>query len=298
MDRLEALKLFVDVVETGSFTAAGRKSRISQPTVTRRVAALEDWLGVQLLRRSTRTITVTEAGEGLYRRAATVIAEINDLEADFQSTEKSLAGRLRLSAPIEFGRRLVLPHVMAFMSVHPQLSIDLDLADRHVNMVEEGYDMAIRVGNLIDQDLVTRKVGEDQRYLVASPAYIERMGQPNSVSDLADHTCILYTLQREPENWRFQSAVTKTENTVRVSGRLRANNGETMRQAVLAGHGIAVLGNYAISDDLSQRRMLRLLPGWDVPPLSVQIVYPPTRNLGRRRRYFIDYITRRLKTSI
>jgi DNA-binding transcriptional LysR family regulator len=295
MDRLEALQLFVDVIDTGSFTAAGRKRRFSQPTVTRQVTALEDWLGVQLLRRSTRSITITDAGDALYRRAMEVISDINDLESAFQTAEKSLAGRLRLSAPIEFGRRRVLPHVIDFMTAHPELNIDLDLTDRHVNLVEEGFDLAIRVGNLVDQDLVTRKVDEDPRFLTASPAYVARMGAPASIADLAEHNCILYSLQREPELWQLRNVETGTVQTAHVAGRMRANNGEAMRQAVLAGHGIALLGQYAVEEDLESGHLIRLLPEFEVPSLAVQIVYPPTRHLSRRSRRFIDFFVLRLK---
>jgi DNA-binding transcriptional LysR family regulator len=295
MDRIGSLELFARVAEIGNFTAVGRERGISQSSVSRKISELEAWLGVQLFLRTTRQVRMTDAGAELYERCTGLLSEFQDIESSIGNLARNPSGNLRINAPSEFGRQHVVPYVMDFLADHPEISIDLDLQDRHVDMIEEGVDLAIRIGNLRDQSNVAKKLGRDFRHLVAAPAYLEEHGTPNSPHDLIQHQCIIYTNRTTPERWQFGGQ--NGAEDVTVSGRVRANSGEVMRAAVLKGNGIAILGHYAVKDDIALGRMSPLLLDYPIEPLNIQIVYAPTRHLPMKARAFIDYFAACLKRT-
>lgn len=293
MDRLKNLELFVRVAETGGFTAVGREYATSQSSVSRKISELEKWLGVQLFQRTTREVKLTEAGEELYGYSVKLMSVIDDIESNISGTAKNPTGVLRLQSPNVFGRKYVIPYVMEFLAEYPEIGVDLSLNDQRVNLVEEGVDIAIRIGNLSDQNVIAKKVGRDVRHVVASPSYLQQHGVPASPQDLADHHCIIYSLLTTPNRWRFLGKDGPEE--VSVTGRVRANSGDSMHAAVLAGYGIAILGNYAVHEELASGRMRKLLPDFSVEPLDIQIIYSPTRHLSRKARTFIDFYSARLR---
>ncbi|WP_420416291.1 LysR family transcriptional regulator [Pacificispira sp.] len=295
MDRFTLYQLFVRVAEVGSFTAVGRECGMSQSSVSRAVSLLEQRCGSQLLQRTTRRVSLTETGVELYERSRALLSEIEDLESSIGNRSKSPVGRLRLQAPTEFGRLHVSGHVMEFLAAYPGIDVDLTLNDRYVDLIEEGVDLAIRIGNLSDQSMIAKKLGQDSRHLVASPSYLERHGEPAHPGELMKHSCVIYTYQRTPERWLFSGPDGVVEVT--VSGRVRANSGEVMRSAVLSGHGIAILGGYSVRHDISAGRLVALLPGYPIQPLDVQIIYSPTRHLSRKSRAFIDFYADRIRHS-
>jgi DNA-binding transcriptional LysR family regulator len=293
VDRLTNLELFVRVAEAGGFTAVSRERAMSQSSVSRKISELERWLGVQLLQRTTREVKLTEAGQQLYQRSVALLSQVEDIESIVANSGTKTSGTLRLQAPYVFGRAHVVPHVLEFLAEYPDIRIDLRLNDRHVNLIEDGVDIAIRIGNLTDQNIIAKKLGRDGRHVIAAPAYLQKRGVPQVPEDLKDHDCILYSLLENPNQWKFSSADGTHEVT--VSGRFRANSGDSMRAAVLAGYGIAILGNYAVRDDIESGRLRKILPDFHVQPLDIQIIYAPTRHLARKVRTFIDFYALRLK---
>lgn len=295
MDRIKSLELFVRVAEAGGFTAVGRERSVSQSSVSRTVSDLEKWLGVQLFQRTTREVKLTEAGEELYNRSVALLSVMEDIESSVSGMSKKPVGVLRLQAPNVFGRTHVVPYVLEFLTQYPDTSIDLRLNDQRVNLVEDGVDVAIRIGNLVDQNIIAKKLGRDTRHVVASPTYLQQHGTPVRPRDLGQHSCIVYSFLDTPNQWRF-TGPEGIEN-VTVSGRIRANSGDAMRAAVLADHGVAILGNYAVGTDLADGKMRKLLPEFSVEPLDIQIIYAPTRHLPRKARTFIDFYAARLKQT-
>jgi DNA-binding transcriptional LysR family regulator len=293
VDRLTNLELFVRVAEAGGFTAVSRERAMSQSSVSRKISELERWLGVQLLQRTTREVKLTEAGQQLYQRSVALLSQVEDIESVIANSGTKTSGTLRLQAPYVFGRAHVMPHVLEFLDEYPDIRIDLRLNDRHVNLIEDGVDIAIRIGNLTDQNIIAKKLGRDRRHVVAAPAYLQQRGVPQIPEDLKNHDCVVYSLLENPHQWKFSSADGTQEVT--VSGRLRANSGDAMRAAVLAGHGIAILGNYAVHEDIESGRLRKILPDFHVHPLDIQIIYSPTRHLPRKVRTFIDFYAARLK---
>jgi DNA-binding transcriptional LysR family regulator len=293
VDRLTNLELFVRVAEADGFTAVSRERALSQSSVSRKISELERWLGVQLLQRTTREVKLTEAGQPLYQRSVALLSQVEDIESVIANSGTKTSGTLRLQAPYVFGRAHVIPHVLEFMAEYPDIRVDLRLNDRHVNLIEDGVDIAIRIGNLIDQNIIAKKLGRDSRHVVASPAYLQQHSVPQVPDDLKNHDCVVYSLLENPHQWRFSS--TEGTQEVTVNGRFRANSGDAMRAAVLAGYGIAILGNYAVRDDIDSGRLRKVLPDFNVQPLDIQIIYSPTRHLPRKVRTFIDFYALRLK---
>lgn len=291
MDRFLEMQCFVAVVERGGFTAAARQLNQAKSAVSRRVAELESRLGVTLLQRTTRRLHVTDAGQLFYRRAADLLQELDAAEQATTGSAVGLRGKLRVTAPLSFGLRHLGPALPAFMDLHPELQFELDLNDREVDLVQDGFDMAIRIGRLRDSSLVARRLGAIRRAAVASPDYLARHGTPGHPRDLADHSLLRYTLAADNQ-WRFDDRAGRTIQP-EVHSRLAANNGELLAQVAVSGQGIALLPTFIVSPWIESGQLRIVLGNYRVGEEGLFSVYPPGRYRSQRVRVFSDFLAER-----
>lgn len=291
MDRLDELAIFVAILDEGSLAAAGRKLRRSPPAVTRALAVLEERVGARLLERTTRRSRPTEAGRRLADHARGVLAGYG--EAVREVATGPVRGVLRVTAPLVFGRRHVTPIVASFLDAHPGIRVELVLADRNLHLIDEGLDVAVRIGPLADSSLVVRRVGEVRRVVVASPSYLAGRPPLRTPGDLARHDVIFTSTASRPGplEWRFGGA---RRPAVRLVPRLIVNEVEATLHAVRAGRGIARALSYQVADDLASSTLVRLLPELEPPPLPVQLIVPSARHLSPKARSFVDHAARTL----
>jgi len=290
MDRLDELTVLVAVLDAGSLAAAARRLRRSPPAVTRALAGLEKRVGARLVERTTRRLAPTEAGRHLAEKARAVLAGYADAVRD--ASEAPLRGSVRVTAPVVFGRRHVAPLVAGFLDTHPAVRVELVLADRNLDLVEEGVDAAVRIGRLADSCLVARLVGEVRRVLVASPGYLAARGTPHTPGDLAGHDAIFSSSRSVPVEWRFREGT--RGRVVRLAPRLLVNEVEAALVAARMGRGIVMALSYQVADDLAAGILVRLLPTHELPPLPVQLVAPGGRHMAPGVRAFLDYAARHL----
>lgn len=288
MDRLAAMETFVRVVETGSFSAAARGLNIGQPAVSKTIAQLETRLDVRLLVRSTRGLTPTEAGRKFYERALRAIEEAEEAESEARGAGAGLTGRLRVCAAVTFARLHVVPRLPAFLAAHPGLSLDVVLDDRVIDLVEDGIDLALRMGTLADSSLTARRLATAPRLLVGAPAYFERHGEPLAPVELAGHEAVVYAQGGGGEVWSFRRG--GTETSVGVSGRLRVTAAEGVRAAVLAGMGLAVASEWMFAPELASGAVRAVLTDWALPPIDLWAVYPAGRMPTAKARAFAAFI--------
>jgi DNA-binding transcriptional LysR family regulator len=292
VDRLDELAIFVAIIDEGSLAAAGRKLRRSPPAVTRALAALEERVAARLLERTTRRSRPTEAGRRLAEHARAVLAGYGDAVREVGAGP--VRGVLRVTAPLVFGRRHIAPIVASFLDAHPGVRGELVLADRNLDLVAEGLDVALRIGPLADASLIARRVGEVRRVLIASPSYLATHAAPRTPSDLVDHDIVFTATRPGPLAWRFGAAARSAE--VRLVPRLVVNDVEATLLAVRAGRGIARALTYQVADDLASGTLVRLLPGLEPPALPVHLVVPSARHLAAKTRAFLDHAARALST--
>ncbi|MDR9751781.1 LysR family transcriptional regulator [Pseudomonas sp. SZMC_28357] len=295
MDRLGAMQTFVCVVETGSFSAAARRLRIGQPAVSKTVAQLEDRLRVRLLTRSTRGLMPTEAGQAFFERAKRTLEEADEADNAARGAAAGLSGTLRVSAPVTFARMHILPHLAAFLEQHPHLDIDLQLDDRLVNLVEEGIDVALRLGDLRDSGLTARKIGACRRRVLATPRYFERYGEPGSPEDLANHQAVIYGLGVGRATWQFMQG--DVEQSVTVNGRVRVSAAEGVRVAVLADLGLSLSSEWMFAPELANGTVRPTLQDWQLPDMDLWALLPAGRMASAKARAFIGFVERLLSTS-
>lgn len=283
MDRIVLMNSFIRVVETGSFSAVARELRTGQPNVSRHIAALESHLGARLLHRSTRKLTLTPEGERYYSAARHILDAMAEAESNARG-EDAPRGLLRVACPTLLGRSHVLPHVKAILEKFPALELDLQIGDRYIDLVEEGIDLAIRIGTLKDSALKARRIGSAARICVASNEYLAEHPEPKHPGDLKDHNCIVYTLAAAGNLWSFRDA------EVSVRGTFRVNTPDGIRSAVLDGIGIAYSPAWLFQDAVRDGRIKSLLAGQLGAPVPINIVYAANRLLPSRARVFMDLI--------
>lgn len=286
MDRLDELNVFVAILETGGLARAGRRLGRSAAAVTRSLATLETRAGVRLVTRSTRRLAATEAGLRLAEQARRVLADYA-ATVNPETAEGPLRGRIAVTAPLVFGRRHVTPVVTAFLDAHPQVSIDLNLSDRNLDLIDEHLDLAVRIGALADSGLVVRKVGEVRSLTVAAPAYLARAGAPRTPAELAGHKVLFTASRGQAPEWRFAGG--GREVVIRLQPRLTVSDVDATLSAALAGHGVARALSYQVAEDLAAGRLVRVLGAFEPPPLAVQLVTPSARLTPVRVRTFLDY---------
>jgi len=283
MDRFLLMTCFARAVETGSFSAAGRDLGLGQPNVSRYVAALEDHLQTRLLHRSTRKLSLTPEGERYYADIRRILDAVDESESSFRNNVEP-SGLLRVACPTALAHAFVLPHVPTFLQRYPLLTLDLQLNDRYVDLVNEGTELAIRIGHLEDSALRARPLGWYDRVFVASKDYLAKRGIPQTAEDLRDHDCVIYTLLSSGAVWRFR------DTEISVSGRLRVNSPDAVSAAVAAGLGVGHGPAWLFEDGLNSGRLQFILTDQDVPPVPVQIVYVANRLLPTRAIVFMDFM--------
>jgi DNA-binding transcriptional LysR family regulator len=294
MDRLSAMQAFVAVAELQGFAPAARKLAVSASAVTRMVAALEERLGVRLLQRTTRSVTLTDAGARYLDRARRILAEIDEAEDSAQAEQARPTGRLTVSAPTLFGRLHVGPLMGEFLGAHPQVTGELLLADRMVNLVDEGIDLALRIGRLEDSSLIVRKTGETRRVLVASPAYLERRGVPSVPRDLSAHQVIQVLPLAPTLEWTFRDASHDSgEVGVSIAAHYVTNSVDAALWHAEHGGGLTLALSYQVMESVKAGRLRLVLTEHEPSPLPIQWVYPTSRLLSAKVRAFIDLATSR-----
>ncbi|MER2264973.1 LysR family transcriptional regulator [Methylobacterium oxalidis] len=291
MDRIDELAIFVAIVEQGSLAAAARRLRRSGPAVTRALAALEDRVGVRLLERTTRRLAPTEAGRALADEARAVLAGYEAALAG--ASDAPVRGLLRVTAPVQFGRLHVAPVVASFLDAYPETQVELVLADRNLDLIEEGLDLAVRIDRLADSSLLARRVGAVRRVLVASPAYLAARGLPRRPADLAAHDTVFGAPRTEAREWRFGTG--RRATAVRLAPRLLVNEVEAQLIAVRAGRGIARLLSYQVVEDIAAGRLVRLLREHEPPPIPVQLVARGGPHRPPKVAAFLDHAAESLR---
>jgi DNA-binding transcriptional LysR family regulator len=303
MDKLQAMRTFVRVVEAGSFSAVARESNSTQSAVSKQVAALERELGANLLTRTTRSLALTEEGALYFEQAQRLVAEIAEAEGVLRSQGQQLSGWLRVAAPVGFGRMKLLPLVQSFLAAYPGVKIDLRLNDGFVDLVEQGIDIAVRLGQLSDSSLVARRVGATPRWLIAHRDYLRRLPRgtkvPKSPEDLTAHNCLVYTEVPWRNSWTFTAAAgamepVGTTRTIRVQGSLQTNSSEVVRGSVLAGMGIGYSPTWLFDGELSSGEVRQLLPDWEGAVIPIHLVSARERRHSAKVQAFADHVAKAL----
>ena len=291
----EAWAVFANVVETRSFSGAADALGVSKATVSKAIGRLEARLGTTLFHRTSRKLTLTESGKTLAERAQRILAEGAAAEEAAIDAASAPAGRVRLAAPLTFGIRNVAPAVAEFLAAHPAVEVDLCLSDARVDIVAEGIDIALRIGDLPDSSLRARRLGEVRAHLVGAPAYFERAGRPRHPADLAGHACLVYTNIANPDLWRFRSAAGE-EATVRIAGPLRTDSGDAMLPVLHAGLGLAYLPEFLIEQDLASGALEPVLADWTHAPVGLHLLTPPGTLRPARVEALIGFLTERFRS--
>lgn len=289
MDRLRAYEVFTTVVARNGFARAADALDTSPANVTRYVSDLEAHLGVRLLNRTSRRLSLTEVGATLYDRLRQVLDDVAEAEAAASADAASPRGRLRINAPISFGLAHLAPLWPRFMAAYPDIELDIALSDRVVDLVEDGYDLAIRISRGGSQSHVARKLALSHNVVCAAPGYIAAHGAPASPDDLMDHACVAYTLSPEPGEWLFLDPAGQSYGA-RITPRFSTNNGETVRAMALSGQAMAWLPTFLAGEDLRAGRLVRLLPDHPLPPIAILAVYPSRRHLSAKVRAMVDFL--------
>jgi DNA-binding transcriptional LysR family regulator len=292
VDRFLAMQVFTRVVEHGSFAKAAERLGISTSACSRHVADLEAHLDSRLLNRTTRRLSLTESGQAFFERCAQVLADLEEAEQAAAASAARPRGTLKLTCSISFGVRHVAPLVAAFAAHHPEMRFDVQLSDRFVDLVEEGFDLALRIGESPTQNLIARKLGETCLVPCAAPSYVRGHGAPESPADLAAHACLTYEYLPQRNTWRFRDQA-GGEHSVRVAGPMHANNGEMLAAAAVEGIGIALEPDFIVGADLAAGRLVRILKDYAPTPTGIYAVYPSRRHLSAKVRAFVDFLAER-----
>lgn len=291
MDRFDSLRAFADVVETGSFAAAARRRGATRSSVSKLVARLEDELGVRLLNRTTRRVSPTEAGETYYARSAAILADLDDADREIAGLQDEPRGTIRLNAPMSFGTLHLGPALADFMAAWPDLAIEATLSDSRVDLVEEGYDLVLRIAALEDSSLIARRLAPIRRVICAAPAYVAEHGAPAHPRELADHRCLQYGHLATGNSWRLEGP--DGVHTVRLTGVLCSNNAEVLCAGAAKGLGIALLPTFIAGPDLQEGRLQTVLDDYAAPDVALHALYPPAPRVPAKIRLLIDFLRAR-----
>lgn len=288
MNQLEVMALYIDVAKLGSFAAAAAQHSVARSVVTRRIAALEQHLGVQLIARSTRRQALTPAGKVYLERCKVILDLAQHSESELREEQLKPKGNLRISLPLSFGLRHLTDLLMRFALQYPEIHLDLDYSDRVVDVSSEGFDLAIRVvGNLELSDIV-RKLGECELYFVAAPHYLAKYGEPKNLEQLEDHECLQYN---QHSRWSFYDVSKDQEVSLNTNGRIRANNGDALAKSAAAGLGISVMPDFIANDYIKTKQLQRILTNYKQPPLGIYAVLPSNSYIPERVRLLIEYLS-------
>ena len=291
MDRLESMRLFVKVAELGSFSAVAQQLNVARSVVTRQVAGLEAHLGTMLIARSTRRLSLTSAGASYLEKCREILALVEAAEAGLSEETQAPRGHIRVTLPFSFGLRQMMPMFSEFMAANPEISIELDFNDRRVNLIEGGFDLAIRISNRLDPGDVARKLGGSQGIIAASPGYLAQHGRPRHPRDLAKHECFGYLLAAR-SSWAF--VIDGETRLFPVSGRLQANNGEALLDAAIRGLGITRTPTFIAEEAVREGKLEILLRKFPMEPLGIYAIFPSNRYVPHRVRVLVDFLARRI----
>ncbi|MFT4183755.1 MAG: LysR substrate-binding domain-containing protein [Rhizobium sp.] len=289
MDKLAGMRIFVKAVETGSISSAAIELQISSQLAGKQIRALEDGLGVKLLARTTRRQSLTDSGQVFYERAKNILAEMDVAEALMAETRSEPRGRLRISAPVTFGSHALAPALSDYLRRHPEVSVDLNLTNRNVDLVEEGFDVVFRAGDLPDSSLIAKRLAPYHLILCAAPAYLRSASGLQTPQDLVEHECLIFTHSSLRTHWSFVGPEGRV--TVPIIGRFCANSGEALRAAALSGMGILFQPHELVASELSAGRLVRLLPEYEPPPRALHALYASDRQMTPKLRSFLDFAT-------
>ncbi len=293
MDSLTDIAVFVQVVDSGSFTAAAERLDLSKSVVSKYVTRLEERLGARLLNRTTRRLSLTEAGRVFYERSRKGLADIEDAQAEVSRLQGEPRGTLRINAPMSFGILHVAPALPEFLKRYPDVTVDMNLDDRKVDVIEGGFDVSVRISDLPDSSLVARRIAPCRHAIVAAPAYLERYGTPRAPEELRDHNIITYRYQESALEWHFQTPGNKPVS-VPVSGSLMMNNSLAIRAALLEGIGITRTPTFIVGEDIQDGRLTPVLRDYETSEVTIFLVYPQRRHLSPKVRAFVDFMAKRI----
>ena len=296
MDRFENMNAFVRVVEAGSISAAADRMDVAKSVISRRLKELEAHLGVELFHRTTRQMNLTDSGRAFYQQSVRILADILEAEHATSQFHGALKGNLKVALPLSFGLMHLGPAINEFLQAHPEIEFDLDFNDRHVDLLVEGFDLAIRIASLPDSSLIARRLAPIQTVMCASPAYLERMGTPQSPHELIHHRCLVYNLIGNLENWNVFDATGQLIKT-RITPYLKASNGEFLRDAAVAGMGIVLLPTFIVYQEIERGALMPIMTNYHYSQLAAYAIYPQTRHLSQRVRAFVDFLVERFEGS-
>jgi len=288
MDRLDAMHLFVRVAELGSFSAVAQQLGLARSVVTRQIAALEAHLGVKLMARSTRRLSLTSAGTAYLEKCRVILNLVESAETDVAEERLTPRGNIRISLPLSFGIKRLAPLLLDFSQRYPEVALDMDYSDRRVNLIEEGIDLSIRITRRLDGGDVARRIGSGRMHLVASPDYLSRHGRPQKPSELANHECLGYTAGGATQVWQFM--VDGQLESVPVRSRIHANNGEVLTEAAAQGLGVTLQPDFIIDSFLAAGRVEVILADYPVPELGIYAMLPSNRHVPHRVRVLMDFL--------
>ncbi len=292
MDRFQSVVAFSKVVEAGSFARAAERLGVSVSAVSRQVAELEAHLGVRLLNRTTRRLSLTESGRAFHERSVQLLADWEEAEEEVTASAVVPRGTLRLTSSISFGVGYLAPAIAEFQRLHAQLRFDIELSDRAVDLVDEGLDLAIRIGDIGSQALSGRRIGVAEMICCASPVYLVHHPAPRTPADLAAHACLTYAYSSEGDVWRFRDGAGRMHE-LNVAGPVHANNGAMLVALAVAGQGVTLAPDFIVADAVRAGRLVRLLPDYDAPAIDIVAAYPSRRHLSAKVRSFIDFLAQR-----
>ena len=289
MDKFEEFQAFIAVVDAGSFTAAADRLGSAKSAVSRRVSGLEERLGVQLLHRTTRVLNLTESGRSFYDHGRRILADLEEAESAVQQEHGELRGALRFALPLSFGVRHMCGPLATFGKLHPKVLFELDLNDRRVDLIEDNFDVALRIGRLTDSSLIARRLFDVQAVVCASPHYLHVNGQPQSPDDLQHHDCLVYSNLSDPDKWSYEDA-DGNAGVARLKPKLTASSGDFLANAAAHGMGIVIQPTFIASEAIRSGKLVPILTDYKFPISPAYAVYPPTRHLSYRVRALIDFL--------
>ena len=294
MDRFENMSTFIRVVEAGGISAAADRLGVAKSAVSRRLKELEEHLGVELFHRTTRKMNLTETGRAFYHQSVRIMEDVIEAELATSQAHATLQGSLKIALPSSFGLMHMGPAINEFLQAHPQLEFDLDFNDREVDLIQEGFDLAIRIANLPDSSLVARRLAPIRLVLCASPGYMQQMGVPESADELADHRCLVYSLQRDFEYWSLTDSDGREIRT-KICPYIKASTGEFLRDAAVDGQGIALLPSFIAYEEIEREALVPILTDYKLQRMDAYAIYPQTRHLSQRVRAFVDFLVERFQ---
>jgi DNA-binding transcriptional LysR family regulator len=292
MDKFEDIQAFITVVDAGSFTAAADRLGSAKSAISRRVSALEERLGVQLLHRTTRVLNLTESGRSFYDHGTRILADLEEAESAVQQEHGELRGTLRIALPLSFGVRHMCGPIASFGKQHPNVRFDLDLNDRRIDLIEDNFDVALRIGHLSDSSLIARRLFDVRAVVCASPHYISTYGAPETPDDLRDHQCLVYSNLGDPDKWDYESP-DGSRKSVKVKNVMEASSGDFLSNAASHGLGVIMQPTFIASQAIRSGKLVPVLTDYKWPISPAYAVYPPTRHLSYRVRAFIDFLVQK-----